>query len=173
MPIAREFNPEVVLVSAGFDAAAGHSAPLGGYDVSADCFGHLTRELMSLAGGKVVLVLEGGYDLPCICDASEKCVSALLGDELIPIREEELCRSCCKPAIETYEGTLNIQATHWPCLKRYQSTISYSLLEAQRREIEEADTVSALASLSMVTAKRSGSSAMSEPESAEPMEEES
>lgn len=45
-------------------------------------FGHMTREMMSLAGGKVVLVLEGGYDLPCICDASEKCVAALLGDEV-------------------------------------------------------------------------------------------
>lgn len=37
MPIAREFNPDIVLVSAGFDAAAGHRAPLGGYDVSPDC----------------------------------------------------------------------------------------------------------------------------------------
>jgi histone deacetylase 4/5 len=37
MPIAREFNPEIVLVSAGFDAAAGHPAPLGGYMVSPQC----------------------------------------------------------------------------------------------------------------------------------------
>lgn len=34
---------------------------------------------MSLAGGRVVLVLEGGHDLTAICDASEACVSALLG----------------------------------------------------------------------------------------------
>jgi histone deacetylase 4/5 len=37
MPIAREFNPELVLISAGFDAAAGHPAPLGGYNVSPNC----------------------------------------------------------------------------------------------------------------------------------------
>lgn len=37
MPIAREFNPEIVLVSAGFDAATGHPAPLGGYLVSPAC----------------------------------------------------------------------------------------------------------------------------------------
>ena len=37
MPIAREYNPDIVLVSAGFDAAAGHPAPLGGYDISAQC----------------------------------------------------------------------------------------------------------------------------------------
>lgn len=53
MPIARDFAPDIVLVSAGFDAAAGHAAPLGGYIVSPACFGHLTRELMQLAGGKV------------------------------------------------------------------------------------------------------------------------
>ena len=37
MPIAREFNPDMVLVSAGFDAAIGHPAPLGGYEVTAAC----------------------------------------------------------------------------------------------------------------------------------------
>lgn len=55
MPIAREFAPDIVLVSAGFDAAIGHPAPLGGYVVSPACFGHLTRELMQLADGKVYL----------------------------------------------------------------------------------------------------------------------
>ena len=37
MPIAREFNPECVLVSSGFDAAKGHPTALGGYEVSAAC----------------------------------------------------------------------------------------------------------------------------------------
>lgn len=37
MPIAQEFSPDVVLVSAGFDAAEGNPAPLGGYNVSAKC----------------------------------------------------------------------------------------------------------------------------------------
>jgi acetoin utilization deacetylase AcuC-like enzyme len=37
MPIAKEFNPDVVLISAGFDAAEGHPPPLGGYNVSAAC----------------------------------------------------------------------------------------------------------------------------------------
>lgn len=42
MPIAREFAPDLVLVSAGFDAAEGHPAPLGGYHVSAKCKGYLS-----------------------------------------------------------------------------------------------------------------------------------
>jgi acetoin utilization deacetylase AcuC-like enzyme len=37
MPIAKEFNPDIILVSAGFDAAAGHSPQLGGYKVTAAC----------------------------------------------------------------------------------------------------------------------------------------
>lgn len=37
MPIAHEFSPDVVLVSAGFDAVEGHLSPLGGYSVTARC----------------------------------------------------------------------------------------------------------------------------------------
>uniref|UniRef100_A0A8C5FNQ9 Histone deacetylase n=1 Tax=Gadus morhua TaxID=8049 RepID=A0A8C5FNQ9_GADMO len=81
MPIANEFAPDVVLVSSGFDAVEGHAPPLGGYRLTAKCFGYLTRQLMGLAGGRVVLALEGGHDLTAICDASEACVSALLGNE--------------------------------------------------------------------------------------------
>lgn len=43
-------------------------------------FGQLTQLLMGLAGGRVVMALEGGHDLTAICDASEACVAALLGD---------------------------------------------------------------------------------------------
>ena len=37
LPIAREFSPDVVLVSSGFDAANGHPNPLGGYKVTPAC----------------------------------------------------------------------------------------------------------------------------------------
>jgi len=37
---------------------------------------------MELAEGRVVLVLEGGYDLISVCDASQACVSALVGNEV-------------------------------------------------------------------------------------------
>lgn len=37
MPIAHEFSPDVVLVSAGFDAVEGHLSSLGGYKVTAKC----------------------------------------------------------------------------------------------------------------------------------------
>jgi histone deacetylase 4/5 len=41
----------------------------------------MTRQVQSLAGGRVVLALEGGYNLPAICDSAEMCARALVGDE--------------------------------------------------------------------------------------------
>uniref|UniRef100_A0A8C9SFX9 Histone deacetylase n=1 Tax=Scleropages formosus TaxID=113540 RepID=A0A8C9SFX9_SCLFO len=114
MPIAYEFSPDVVLVSAGFDAVEGHQSPLGGYSVTAKCFGHLTKQLMKLAGGRVVLVLEGGHDLTAICDASETCVSALLGDELDPVPETVLQQKPCPKAVASLERVIDIQSESSP-----------------------------------------------------------
>lgn len=44
------------------------------YKISAEMFGFMTRQLMTFAGGRVVLALEGGYDLASISDAAEQCV---------------------------------------------------------------------------------------------------
>lgn len=112
MPIAKDFTPDFVLVSAGFDAAVGHSANLGGYNVSAACFGHMTRELMQLADGKIVLSLEGGYDLASICDSAQECVRALLGDEPSQIQESELSRVPLQNAIDTLQKTIAIQVSY-------------------------------------------------------------
>ncbi|KAG2460781.1 HDAC5 deacetylase, partial [Polypterus senegalus] len=151
MPIANEFSPDVVLVSAGFDAVEGHQSPLGGYSVTAKCFGHLTKQLMKLAGGRVVLALEGGHDLTAICDASESCVSALLGSELEPLPQSLLQQKPCPKAVASLEKVIEIQSKHWGSIVRYASTVGLSLLEAQKREKEEAETVTAMASLSVDT----------------------
>lgn len=78
LPIATEFNPDLVLVSAGFDAARGD--PLGGYNVSPEGYAHLTHLLLSLASGRVLLILEGGYNLTSISESMALCTSVLLGD---------------------------------------------------------------------------------------------
>ncbi|XP_071990815.1 histone deacetylase 7 isoform X3 [Engystomops pustulosus] len=170
MPIAHEFSPDVVLVSAGFDAAEGHPAPLGGYKVTAKCFGHMTRQLMSLAGGRVVLALEGGHDLTSICDASEACVSALLGNELDPLPEETLRQRPNQNAVRSLETVIQVQSKYWNSVKRFASKVGYSLLEAQKHDRDEVDTVTALASLSVgrTSLVAAGSSSESQEE---PMEE--
>ena len=48
------------------------------YEVSAALFGYLTSTLLEHAAGKVVLALEGGYDLPSICDSAEACVKVCI-----------------------------------------------------------------------------------------------
>uniref|UniRef100_A0A8C9CJ91 Histone deacetylase n=1 Tax=Phocoena sinus TaxID=42100 RepID=A0A8C9CJ91_PHOSS len=149
MPIAHEFSPDVVLVSAGFDAVEGHLSPLGGYSVTARCFGHLTRQLMTLAGGRVVLALEGGHDLTAICDASEACVSALLSVELQPLDEAVLQQKPNVNAVATLEKVIEIQSKHWSCVQRFAAGLGRSLREAQAGETEEAETVSAMALLSV------------------------
>uniref|UniRef100_A0A670J5U3 Histone deacetylase n=1 Tax=Podarcis muralis TaxID=64176 RepID=A0A670J5U3_PODMU len=151
MPIANEFSPDVVLVSAGFDAVEGHLSPLGGYSVTAKCFGHLTKQLMKLAGGRVVLALEGGHDLTAICDASEACVSALLGLELEQMDQALLRQKPNANAVATLENVIEIQSKHWNSVKCSAAMVGCSLLEAQKGEAEEAETVSAMASLSVDT----------------------
>uniref|UniRef100_A0AAR2KLA6 Histone deacetylase n=1 Tax=Pygocentrus nattereri TaxID=42514 RepID=A0AAR2KLA6_PYGNA len=164
MPIANEFAPDVVLVSAGFDAVEGHPPPLGGYKVTSKCLGYLTKQLMGLAGGRVVLALEGGHDLRAICDASEACVSALLGKELDQLSPDLLKQRPNANAVSSMEKVLETQSKYWRSVQRYISSVGYSLLEAQRCDSEENETVSAMASLSVATMEKRTED--------EPMEEE-
>jgi acetoin utilization deacetylase AcuC-like enzyme len=63
-PIAAQYKPEFLLVSAGFDIAEGDT--LGAMKISGGGFGALTRELQNIArdhcGNRIAFVLEGGYD---------------------------------------------------------------------------------------------------------------
>jgi acetoin utilization deacetylase AcuC-like enzyme len=63
--VAIEFNPQMILVSAGFDTYEGD--PLGGMQVTPAGFAGMTRSVMEIAeaccDGKVVMTLEGGYDV--------------------------------------------------------------------------------------------------------------
>uniref|UniRef100_A0A8K9UU32 Histone deacetylase n=1 Tax=Oncorhynchus mykiss TaxID=8022 RepID=A0A8K9UU32_ONCMY len=164
MPIADEFAPDVVLVSSGFDAVEGHPPPLGGYTLTSKCFGYLTRQLMTLAEGRVVLALEGGHDLMAICDASEACVSALLGNQLDPLPQTLLEQRPNQNAVCSIEKVIETHSKYWRSLQRDSPRLGLSVLEAQRGDSEEAETVSAMASLSVAN-KQSRSEE-------EPMEEE-
>nr|XP_033786835.1 histone deacetylase 4-like [Geotrypetes seraphini] len=149
MPIANEFVPEIVLVSAGFDAVEGHDPPLGGYKVTAKCFGHLIEQLMHLANGRIVLALEGGHDLTAICDASEACVNALLGNKLDPLPEDCLNLIPNSNGASSLKKITDIQSKYWKSVERYSVPAGSCLADTQKREREETETVSAMASLSV------------------------
>uniref|UniRef100_A0A4W2DBN0 Histone deacetylase n=1 Tax=Bos indicus x Bos taurus TaxID=30522 RepID=A0A4W2DBN0_BOBOX len=146
-PVATEFDPDMVLVSAGFDALEGHAPPLGGYKVTAKCFGHLTKQLMTLADGHVVLALEGGHDLTAICDASEACVNALLGNELEPLAEDVLHQTPNMNAVISLQKIIEIQSKYWKSVRMVAMPRGCALAGAQLQE--ETETVSALASLTV------------------------
>ncbi|XP_044349954.1 histone deacetylase 6 isoform X2 [Triticum aestivum] len=78
LPVATKFDPEVVLVSAGFDAGIDD---MGGCNVSSKGFGTVVRKLLCLAGGKMVLALEGGYNLKHLPTHVSHSIRAILGDE--------------------------------------------------------------------------------------------
>jgi acetoin utilization deacetylase AcuC-like enzyme len=68
MPALEEFEPELILVSAGFDAHA--RDPLATLRLEEDDFAWVTRRLVEIAGehchGRIVSTLEGGYDLQAL-----------------------------------------------------------------------------------------------------------
>lgn len=80
-PLARRFKPQLVLVSAGFDAH--WSDPLAMIELDLNGYAHLARELVSMAdelcAGKIAFMLEGGYNLDALAYGVLNVLHALLG----------------------------------------------------------------------------------------------
>ena len=95
VPVSRLFRPEIVLVSAGFDIH--RNDPLGGMAVSERGFARMTRILMDIAeaqcGGKLLCVLEGGYDVEALAKSVEAVLMELKGTPAEEADEPEEQRS--------------------------------------------------------------------------------
>jgi acetoin utilization deacetylase AcuC-like enzyme len=82
LPAAATFQPDLVLLSAGFDSRV--NDPLGHFLLTDADFRELTGMLLDIAekfcGGRLVSVLEGGYNLEGLAFAAEAHVRALMGD---------------------------------------------------------------------------------------------
>ncbi|MDO8353953.1 MAG: histone deacetylase family protein, partial [Aestuariivirga sp.] len=93
LPALDDFAPDLVLISAGFDAH--HADPLGSLQLSEEDFAWATLELMGAADahaeGRVVSVLEGGYDLQGLAASVAIHVQALMRgtDALDPGDDED------------------------------------------------------------------------------------
>ena len=81
LPAAAKFKPEMVFVSAGFDSREGD--PLGQFRLTDEDFAELTKMMLGVAkdhaGGRLVSVLEGGYNLDGLASATVAHVRALCG----------------------------------------------------------------------------------------------
>ncbi len=81
-PIARRFRPDLILISAGYDAH--WNDPLAGLSLSLAGYWDLARMVVALAdelcGGRLVVLLEGGYNLEVLSHGVANTCRALLGD---------------------------------------------------------------------------------------------
>jgi len=113
-PIALEFKPDLVLVSVGFDIYEGD--PLGGMSVTPDGFAGLTRILMEIArsncDGKLVLTLEGGYNLQGLRDSVKAVLKELRGESAIKDRDwsSEENQRILTPVLDKVKS---IQGKYW------------------------------------------------------------
>jgi acetoin utilization deacetylase AcuC-like enzyme len=109
-PIADQFAPDWVLISAGFDAHA--RDPLGGMAVTEAGFRAMTRSLLAIArrhaGGRCAAILEGGYDL----DAIRSSASAVLEEMRTAVAEPSgpPPQSRARPLLDRIR---QVQARYW------------------------------------------------------------
>jgi acetoin utilization deacetylase AcuC-like enzyme len=109
-PIVKEYSPDLMLISTGFDTY--YQDPLGGMKMTAEGYGMLSGELINMANqacdGKLVFVLEGGYNLEGLSNGVIYCLQALLGEYTPPPHSGE--SGLAKAYIQAVKQTLS---AHW------------------------------------------------------------
>uniref|UniRef100_A0ACD5UYU6 Uncharacterized protein n=2 Tax=Avena sativa TaxID=4498 RepID=A0ACD5UYU6_AVESA len=111
LPIAAEFAPDITIISAGFDAARGD--PLGCCDVTPAGYSLMTAMLTSCSEGKLLVILEGGYNLRSISSSATEVVKVLLGDS--PSHGTG-ATAPSKEGMQTVLQVLETQQKYWPVL---------------------------------------------------------
>ena len=90
-PLFRQFDPQLILVSAGYDAHKNDR--LAGMNLDVEGFGQLVHLLNSLAQevceGRILFVLEGGYNLKALSEAIVCTIATSIDPKTFQIREEE------------------------------------------------------------------------------------
>jgi acetoin utilization deacetylase AcuC-like enzyme len=85
MPVGRQYRPDLILISAGYDAH--RHDPLGGLALDTGSFGGMASRMRALGhevGAPVGAVLEGGYDLQALADSVLETMAALTGRAVPP-----------------------------------------------------------------------------------------
>lgn len=119
-PVLREFDPQLILVSAGFDCAFGD--PLGKLSVTPIGFEHMTCILKDLqVNGRIVLVLEGGYNIPIISRSMIACIRILLGSKPTPIYID--INKINKDAIKSITETIKEISPYWASFSEFKKNV--------------------------------------------------
>ncbi len=111
-PIAAAFRPEFILVSAGFDIYA--ADPLGGMNVTPDGFDGLASELLEMAQrlchGRLLFVLEGGYDFTGLAEGSRRVLTRISGSAGPSLVKAEISTAARKEISPVFD----VQKRYWP-----------------------------------------------------------
>lgn len=117
-PVALEFGPEIILVSAGFDIHK--SDPLGGMKVSTDGFAVLARSVMNIAdlccSGRIVFTLEGGYNLG-VLRSSVKAVLKEMAGQTVNDPERIAAGAKRKKIDSVLKRCLHVHRNFWKSLR--------------------------------------------------------
>lgn len=111
IPIISEFDPDLLIVSSGFDAADGDI--IGGCHVSPAGYGYMTHMLKAIARGKMSVILEGGYNLDSISKSALGVAKVLIGEP----PESTITAQPLLDTIETIDDVIKVQSKYWNCLK--------------------------------------------------------
>jgi len=113
-PIAEAFEPELILVSAGFDTCAGD--PLGGMNVTPQGYAAMTRLLMDMAeehaSGRLALTLEGGYHPVGLREGVKAVLKELSGESILTTGDLEALEKAPAPPI--VNEVIQVQRLYWP-----------------------------------------------------------
>ncbi|NWT84108.1 HDA10 deacetylase, partial [Lanius ludovicianus] len=134
LPVAFEFDPELVIVSSGYDSGIGD--PEGQMNATPEVFAHLTHFLMQLANGKLCVILEGGYHLKSLGESVCMTVKTLLGDPVPQITGE------MAPCLSAVESIQNVRAAHKPYWKwlAYEDTSFLQNLSTKSQLLKKANS---------------------------------
>lgn len=110
LPIAYEYNPNMVIISSGFDAAMGDE--IGECFVTPVGYAHMTHMLMGLAEGKLVTVLEGGYNLDSISSSALAVTKTLIGEPPPELKITKASDAC----IEVVRKVASEHSKYWNCI---------------------------------------------------------
>jgi acetoin utilization deacetylase AcuC-like enzyme len=108
-PVLRSFSPNLIIISAGFDAARGD--PLGGMNLSPDAYHRFTSALVAIQP-RCVALLEGGYNLRVTAACAEATLRGLLREEPTALADARMKASTER----VLRAVVKQQEQYWPVL---------------------------------------------------------
>jgi histone deacetylase 6 len=111
VPVINEFDPDLIIVSSGFDAADGdiiglcHVTPAG--------YGWMTHMLKGIVKGKLAVILEGGYNLDSISNSALGVAKVLIGEP----PEETISKQPQFDTIEVIDEVIKVHSKYWKCFQ--------------------------------------------------------